>query len=373
MRTDLTRKTDSDSGLGPGLLPVEVKNGRILLVDQRKLPEELCYFDATDFQAMCLAIKDMIVRGAPSIGVAAAYGMAARAKEIAAGIEAMDEFLKQLDEAKKEIDETRPTAVNLAWASAKMMARARELSQSCQSPGQLAARLFDYAAEILNDHIQVNKTLSDFGAELVGDNYRIMTHCNAGSLAACGWGTALGVIRSAHLLGRNVSVLVDETRPRNQGAKLTMWELIADGIEATLVCDSMSGYLMSQGKVNMVITGADRIARNGDTANKIGTYNLAVVAAFHNVPFYVAAPISTIDPHLKDGSGIPIEFRSPDEVTMTEGRLGTVKGASALNPSFDVTPAKLIAGIITEAGVLRGPYEESIEKALEKLGALPRK
>ena len=219
---------------------------------------------------------------------------------------------------------------------------------------------------MLQDHLNRNKKLSELGQSIVPQEARIITHCNAGSLAACGWGTALGVIRSAHINGLKPQVFVDETRPRNQGSKLTMWELTQDGIPATLICDNMSGYLMNKGEVDMVITGADRIAANGDSANKIGTYSLAVLAHHHGIPFYIAAPLSTVDACIETGEQIPIEFRNKDEVRNIEGKPVTVKDAEALNPAFDVTPNHLIKGIITEEGVLRPPFKQSIRDALQR-------
>lgn len=357
--------------IGVGTMPVKIENDRVMLIDQRYLPEKSEYFDATEFDAMCEAIKVMVVRGAPSIGVAAAYGLAYEADRLARSSKSRNEFFKRLGESRKTLDATRPTAVNLIWATEHIYRTAERVFE--QEPTEEAAlksvgeKLKKFAFDIMEEHVRVNKTLSDFGAEVIGRNANVLTHCNAGSLAACGWGTALGVIRSSHLNGSGVKVFVDETRPRNQGAKLTMWELTEDGIPATLVCDSMSGHLMASKKVDVIITGADRIARNGDTANKIGTYNLAVLAHFHGVPFYIAAPLSTFDPNLDSGDGIPIEHRDEKEITAPDGTCVTVPGARAYNPAFDVTPAKLIAGIITEAGILRPDYRVSITKALATL------
>lgn len=359
-----------DHELGVGTLPVLVGDGdRVLLIDQRKLPGQTEYFDATKFDDMLLAIGDMVVRGAPSIGVAAAFGLAWEADRIAMRVSDKKQFLLELSEQGKKLKETRPTAVNLAWAVELIEKKARTLIDAGSlDTKEVAAELKKLATEELDHHIDRNRTLSELGAELVPQDAQILTHCNAGSLATCGWGTALGVIRSAHLHGRKVSVFVDETRPRNQGAKLTMWELAQDRIPATLVCDSMAGHLMKSGKVNMVITGADRIAVNGDSANKIGTYNLAVLAKFHGIPFYIAAPLSTIDPTLESGAGIPIEHRDESEITTMHDRSITIDGARAFNPAFDVTPHELIAAIITEAGVLRADFTKSIGAALKLQG-----
>lgn len=358
----------------PGILPIKIEDGRLLLVDQRLLPQELCYFDATAHDDMVFAIKDMVVRGAPSIGVAAAFGLAFVAQRLALRVDEQNHlnqldqlaFLNEFNKAKDELNQTRPTAVNLRWATermAKVLEAAISRDRSC-SCAEAANQVYSEAETILSEHLSANLAISQYGSELVQHGARIITHCNAGGLAACGYGTALGVIRAAHFAAKDISVYVDETRPRNQGAKLTMWELAQDRVPTTLICDSMSGYLMSKGLVDMVITGADRIARNGDSANKIGTYNLAVLARYHEIPFYIAAPLSTFDRNLPDGKNIPIEEREQSEVLTTNGALTTVPGAQAFNPGFDVTPAQLIAGIITEAGVLRSDFGVSIGKAL---------
>ena len=349
-----------------GVMPLRFEDGRVLLLDQRLLPESLEYFDATELSDMCFAIKEMVVRGAPSIGVAAAFGLAAQAVRLAKSDPPIDSIKAGLNDARLRLQATRPTAVNLRWATDKLF-QAVFADQAALANAGDAAEMAVWAAQtMLKDHIAINKRLSDFGAELIEANDAILTHCNAGPLAACGWGTALGVIRSAAMRGLNPQVYVDETRPRNQGSKLTVWELHQDRIPYTLICDSMSGHVMASGKVQVVITGADRIAMNGDTANKIGTYNLAVVAQFHTVPFYIAAPLSTVDAKIKSGAEIPIEERDTQEITNFGKEKMTMTGAHAYNPAFDVTPNKLIAGIITEYGVLRAPYEVSIGAALEK-------
>jgi methylthioribose-1-phosphate isomerase len=335
------------------------------LIDQRKLPETIEYFDATDIDRMCFAISDMVVRGAPSIGVAAALSMASHLQKLAQSQTAALS-VSALDQVKEKLDATRPTAVNLKWATGVVHNFASALLKENLTNKEFAQKVFYFAESMLLDHLNRNKKLSDFGQSVVPQSARIITHCNAGSLATCGWGTALGVIRSAHMNGLKPQVFVDETRPRNQGSKLTMWELTQDGIPATLICDNMSGYLMNKGEVDMVITGADRIAANGDSANKIGTYSLAVLAHHHGIPFYIAAPLSTVDANIESGEQIPIEFRNKDEVRNIEGRPVTVKGAEALNPAFDVTPNQLIKGIITEEGILVPPFTQSIKDALNR-------
>lgn len=351
--------------LDEGTMPVHTRDGKVILIDQRKLPDVIEYFDATELERMCFAIVDMVVRGAPSIGVAAALSMAAHLRDRSLDGNSLP-TLADLNKVKERLDATRPTAVNLKWATGQVHSYAETLLNSGLGNQEFGKKIFQFAQDMLQDHLERNKKLSHFGQSLVPQSARIITHCNAGSLATCGWGTALGVIRSAHLHGLNPRVFVDETRPRNQGSKLTMWELTQDGIPATLICDNMSGYLMKRGDVDMVITGADRIAANGDSANKIGTYSLAVLAHHHGIPFYIAAPLSTFDPDIATGSEIPIEFRDQDEVRNIDGKPLTVKGAEALNPAFDVTPGNLIAGIITEEGVLTAPYEQSIRSALER-------
>ena len=356
----------------PGVLPIKVEGERLLLVDQRKLPHEFCYFDASSHAQMVFAIKDMVVRGAPSIGVAAAFGLAFEARRLANNMNEpsnpiepnQTDFLHQFNQAKDELNQTRPTAVNLRWATERMAKIAEVSFAQGLSSVEAARQIYSEAETILSEHLSANLAISQYGSLLVQPGARIIPHCNAGGLAACGYGTALGVIRAAHFAAKNISVYVDETRPRNQGAKLTMWELAQDLVPSTLVCDSMSGHLMSRGQIDMVITGADRIALNGDSANKIGTYNLAVFAYYHKIPFYIAAPLSTFDRNLEDGKTIPIEERDQSEVLTIDGAPTSVPGAQAFNPGFDVTPAKLIAGIITEVGVLRPDYVASISKAL---------
>jgi methylthioribose-1-phosphate isomerase len=299
--------------------------------------------ECRDAESVATAIRDMIVRGAPAIGVSAAFGMALAATRG-----------DNLERAAAVLKASRPTAVNLAWAVDRMSAL-----------GRVPAADFVAEAEaILAADIEANMRIGQYGAALLGQNVTLLTHCNAGALATGGYGTALGVVRAAVESGRKVAVFADETRPYLQGARLTAWELQKDGIDVTLITDNMSGHFFQQGQFDAVVVGADRIAANGDTANKIGTYTVAVLASAHDVPFYVAAPMSTIDMACPSGAGIPIEERSAGEVVETFGRRIAPMGISVRHPAFDVTPAKLITAIITERGVLRPPYTSSIEKAV---------
>jgi methylthioribose-1-phosphate isomerase len=353
-------------GQDVGVLPVRLEDERILLVDQRSLPDKLEFFDATELKDMCFAIREMVVRGAPSIGVAAALALAAHGKQSAKGKSSATDLLPDLQEAGKQLQSTRPTGVNLKWAVEKIYLAADQQvkGDTKVAATTLADRLVELAASMLDSHIRTNMVLSALGSALIPENASVLTHCNAGSLATCGWGTALGVIRSAKFAGLNPNVFVDETRPRNQGSRLTVWELVQDGIPCTLICDSLAGYLMAKKKIDLVIVGADRIALNGDTANKVGTYSLAVLAKAHGIPFYVAAPLSTFDPTLPTGDGIVIEERSADEIIKFGDHSITLSNANALNLAFDLTPGSLITAIITEGGILRSSYERSIPQAL---------
>jgi methylthioribose-1-phosphate isomerase len=343
--------------------PIILDNDKLLLLDQRKIPEAVEYVDATSLEDMYAAIRDMIVRGAPAIGVAAALALALEGKRITFRCGGKrNEFLKQLNQAKERLQSSRPTAVNLRWATEYIFEIAEQSNET--SDEKLAEFLLASAHALIEKDIMINKSIGDYGARLLKDESAVLTHCNAGALATCGWGTALGVIRSAAAKGFKLTVYVDETRPRQQGARLTVWELLRDGIMPTLITDNMAGYLMSLGKVDAVIVGADRIALNGDTANKIGTYSLAVLAHAHGIPFYIAAPISTIDPQIESGAEIPIEQRDINEVLVINGTLISAPGTQVFNPAFDVTPARLISGIITEKGILYSPYEESIRHVL---------
>ncbi len=346
------------------VVPIRVQDGRLELLDQRRIPDAIEYFDATELDEICFAIKSMIVRGAPAIGAAAALGLAFEAKRLVLSAAGRVDFFEKLERARDRLQATRPTAVNLSWDT-DLVFRFAEKERNSQAPlDVLTGKMVEYAQWILVRYGETCKQIGEYGADLVGQSASILTHCNAGALAACGWGTALGVIRSAHRRGAQLTVFVDETRPRQQGSRLTTWELLADGITPTLVTDSMAGHLMANRKVDLVIVGADRIARNGDAANKIGTYTLAVVANAHKVPFYVAAPLSTIDPAIESGSQIPIEEREASEVTIINDKEICPPGVQVYNPAFDVTPANLITAFITESGVLRPPFHSAIEKAL---------
>jgi methylthioribose-1-phosphate isomerase len=331
------------------------------LIDQRRLPAELRYVSCRNAAEVAQAIRDMVVRGAPAIGCTAAYGFALEAGlHRAKSKPAFDAALK---EAFDVLARSRPTAVNLFWALARMRERARQCAS--QTPAQASEALLAEAVKIQAEDIATNRAIGAAGAELVADGARIMTHCNTGALATAGHGTALGVVRSARDQGKKLSVLANETRPFLQGARLTAWELVREGIPVTLITDSMAGHMMQLGKVDLVLVGADRIAANGDVANKIGTYTLAVLAARHYVPFYVAAPLSTVDRNIPDGRAIPIEERDAGEVTGYAGIRWAPEGVAVANPAFDVTPAELVSGIITEKGIVRRPYEKNIRGLFE--------
>jgi len=332
--------------------PILFENGVLKMIDQRLLPTEEVWLEYSDYQGVAEAIVTMVVRGAPAIGVAAAFGAAFGARDIEAG--SYGGFKKAFAKVCEVLAATRPTAVNLFWALERMQRVAEE--KQTLPLGKLKVALLDEAREIAAEDERINRAMGKHGATLIPDGCRILTHCNAGALATGGFGTALGVIRAAVEAGKQVSVLADETRPWLQGARLTTWELQRDGIPVTLICDNMAGYLMRQGEIDAVITGADRIAANGDVANKIGTYTVAVLAREHGIPFYVAAPISTIDMSLRDGSQIPIEERSEREVTHVGERQLAPTGVAVRNPAFDVTPARLVTAIVTERGISRGDH-----------------
>jgi methylthioribose-1-phosphate isomerase len=339
---------------------VEYSDGVVRLIDQRRLPAEEVMLDCHDYHAVARAIKTLAVRGAPAIGVAAALGLVVGAR----GIDAVDfeQFWGRFTEICSVMAATRPTAVNLFWAIERMKACAQAHRQL--SVAELKGRLEQEALHILEEDIANNRRMGRHGQELIPDQARVLTHCNAGALATAGYGTALGVIRAAVEQGKRVQVVADETRPVLQGARLTAWELHKDGIPVTLIADTMAASLMRRGMIDLVIVGADRIAANGDVANKIGTYAVAVLARAHGIPFYVAAPLSTIDASLPSGDDIPIEERQPDEVTHLADRQIAPTGVSVLNPAFDVTPHEYVHAIITETGVLRPPLGRSIALAL---------
>jgi methylthioribose-1-phosphate isomerase len=342
-------------------LEFDERQQALILVDQTRLPHETVVITCRTPEAVAQAIKSMQVRGAPAIGVAAAYGMALAA--LAHESDDPRAFVEDLERASRVLRQTRPTAVNLRWALDRMFSSGRA---AAERDGVAAARttLLGLAHEMAEEDVAANRRMGAFGLELVPSGANVLTHCNAGALATVDYGTALGVVRAAHEAGRGIHVYVDETRPFLQGARLTAWELQQLGVPMTLITDSMAGHFMSRGKVDLVIVGADRIAANGDVANKIGTYSLAVLARENGVPFYVAAPVSTIDLSMSSGDEIPIEERSSREVTELSGLRIAPEGVTAAHPAFDVTPARLVTAIITEQGIVRAPYETSLAAAI---------
>ena len=332
---------------------VEWLDGRLRILDQSKLPREQVFADLHNYRDVVLAIKEMRVRGAPAIGVAAAYGIALGALGTKTGNK--DHFLAQLNQVMQAFAASRPTAVNLFQAINRMKKAARG-----DGVAEMKQSLVNEAKGIHQEEIDATEKLSQLGAELMKDGFAVLTHCNAGPLATAGYGTALGVIRAAKEQGKRLSVFATETRPLLQGARLTTWELMQEGIPVTLITDSMAGYFMRRGETDCVIVGADRIAADGYTANKIGTYTLAVLANAHGIPFYVAAPTTTIDLSLTSGYQIPIEERGPEEVTHIQGVPIAPAGVRAANPAFDITPGSHITAIITEKGIIRAPYTEGL-------------
>lgn len=339
------------------LKTVDYKDGKVFLIDQTKLPERLEIIAYDNYKDLNWAIKNMVVRGAPAIGAAAALSMVLGARSYKSM--SLSSFREYMVEIANEIKNTRPTAVNLFWAVDRILSVV--LVGNIDNINILKENIVLEGLKILEEDIEANKRIGEFGAVLIKDGWTILTHCNAGALATVAYGTALGVIRAAFDQGKHIKVYADETRPRLQGAKLTAWELVNEGIPVRLISDNMAGYFMSKNEVNMVIVGADRIAANGDTANKIGTYSVAVLAKEHNIPFYVAAPTSTIDKKIPTGLHIPIEERNPKEVMYIGKEKIAPDGVEIVNPAFDVTPNKYITGIITEKGVLKQPYLRSIE------------
>jgi len=335
---------------------IQWQDDAVVLIDQRKLPTSEEYVVCRDLAAVADAIRDMVVRGAPAIGVTAAMGMAVVAQH--SGAASTKDMLQELDAAAEVLVGTRPTAVNLAWAVRRMRSLAHEHAD--RTPAEMRDTMVEAAKQMHAEDIAINRAIGRNGAELLDDGDTVLTHCNAGALATAGYGTALGVVRAAYEAGKRVQVLADETRPFLQGARLTAWELQRDGIPVTVITDNMAGQELRLGNVRAVVVGADRIAANGDTANKIGTYPLAVVARENDIPFYVAAPTSTIDRDLPDGASIPIEERPALEVTTIGGLRIVPDGVPVKNPAFDVTPARYVTAIITERGVHRPPYEESL-------------
>ena len=332
---------------------------RVKILDQTRLPQKEVYLELSGYQEIASAIKELKIRGAPAIGVAGAYGIALGALEIKAKSRAS--FLKKLRAVSQTIVSTRPTARNLPRALERMLNTA-EIAKDVE---QIKKALIDEAIAIHTEEAEATLRLSQHGAKLIEDGFTILTHCNTGALATAGYGTALGIIQKAWERGKKLKVFATETRPLLQGARITAWELKQADIPFSLITDSMAGYFIKRREIDCVIVGADRIALNGDTANKIGTYTLAVLAKEHNIPFYVAAPLTTIDPSLASGKEIPIEQRSPEEVTSIQGVAIAPEGIDTQNPAFDITPHPLITAIITEGGIIREPYGEGIEKVTQ--------
>src|ERR1700733_13401031 len=342
---------------------LEWTDSGVRFIDQTKLPTEKTYVTAKTYEEVADVIRNMVVRGAPAIGVAAAMGVALGVKNSKA--ESVAELKRDFDKICEVIGQTRPTAVNLFWAIRRMrdkfeLLRVRPLPQIRQA-------LIDEAVRMHAEDIAANQAMGRYGATLMPASGGVLTHCNAGALATCGYGTALGVIRAAVEQGKKIHVFADETRPFLQGSRLTAWELMKDGIPTTVISDNMAGAMMKQGKIGAIVVGADRIARNGDVANKIGTYTVAVLAKENGIPFYVAAPISTVDLACPDGDRIPIEQRNAREVTHIAGKQMVPDGVEIENPAFDVTPAKYVSAIITERGIARAPYEKALRELSDKV------
>lgn len=330
------------------------------MVDQTKFPYEFSFIDIKSGDEMFNAIRTMIVRGAPAIGVAGAQGIVLYAQELGEKKLSRSEFVSELLKKADYMASSRPTAVNLMWAVEKQK---KVIKNSTSDISGIIEELKQNGIKLQKEDVEINKKIGDFGAEVVPRGATILTHCNAGALATVGYGTALGVVRSAFAKDNTVKVFADETRPRQQGARITTLELTMDGIPTTLITDGMCSYFMKKGMIDMVCVGADRIAANGDVANKIGTYTVAIAAKYHNIPFYVAAPLSTIDISISSGDEIPIEERSREEVTHINGKIICAPKVNVINPGFDVTPNELITGIITEVGILRPDYKKSIAEA----------
>lgn len=347
------------------IIPVKWSNAGVEMLDQRLLPTEEKWLTLKTFEEVAAGIKDMVVRGAPAIGVSAAYGVALGASQfIGTNI---DDFAEEFDYICTEMAKARPTAVNLFWAIDRMKRTFNAAKDSGKGITEIKQILIEDAKAIHDEDIEAQRLIAKFGGELLEDNSTVLTHCNAGALATGGvWGTALGVIRGAVDQGKTIEVFADETRPYLQGARLTAWELMEDDIPVTLITDNMSGHIMKKGRVQAVVVGSDRIAANGDVANKIGTYMVAVLAKRHGIPFYVAAPLSTVDLNCPTGDEIPIEERGPREITHVKDIQLAPEGVGISNYAFDVTPNDLVTAIITEKGVARAPYIESLRKQFEE-------
>jgi methylthioribose-1-phosphate isomerase len=356
-----------------GIYPIIWDGTSLKLLDQRLLPEVERYVECQTLEDVKECIKKMVVRGAPALGVTAAFGLILAAQKFIGDFTQLEEeqeafsfpeFQAKLESAGNTLKETRPTAVNLSWGVERILNKSRSLKEAL--PSLIIKELEQEANAIFDEDISVNKKIGEWGAKLIGDNYTILTHCNAGALATAGYGTALGVIRRAFYQGKKIMVYVDETRPFLQGSRLTAWELQKEGIPLSLIVDGAAGYHIHKGDVNCIIVGADRIAANGDVANKIGTYTLAVLAKENNVPFYVAAPLSTIDMSVNSGKEIVVEERDPEEITNLRGLPLSPPGINAKNPAFDITPANLVTALITECGILNFPNEEKMKQLVQK-------
>mgnify|MGYP001563517330 FL=1 len=341
---------------------IEWKNNMVVMIDQRLLPNEEVYRTYMDFLDVAEAIREMVIRGAPAIGVAAAMGIALGAIDIKS--KERKEFVKQFNHICNVMAHTRPTAVNLFWAIDRMKRIVKENPKLVAD--ELKERLVEEAKRVYEEDIEINRQMGRHGSKLIKNRATVLTHCNAGALATAGYGTALGVIRAAIAEGKKIKVFADETRPFLQGSRLTAWELMKDGIDTTLITDNMSGYMMKKGLIDAVIVGADRIAANGDVANKIGTYSVAVLAKEHKIPFYVAAPISTIDLKIKSGDSIPIEERDIREVTHIKDIPIAPNAVKVKNPAFDVTPNRFVTAIITEKGIARKPFGKSLGRLVKR-------
>jgi methylthioribose-1-phosphate isomerase len=342
------------------IIAIDFIDGALYLIDQRHIPVRYEIFICNTYQEVDFAIRDMVVRGAPAIGAAAAYGAVLAARVLEKEHLPAEDYFKKMHEALEVLNASRPTAVNLMWAIARM----REVLNTCGAkgtrPAGITEALLQEANHIRTEDVRTNKAMAKYGNTLIGHGATILTHCNSGALATAGYGTALGVIREAHFSGKDIFVYADETRPRLQGGRLTAWELVHDGIPAKLIPDSAAATLIRDGKIDLILTGADRITLNGDTANKIGTFMLSVIAKVYHVPFYIVAPTSTIDFEMETGAEIQIEERDASEVTHIGDVRIAPEGIDVYNPAFDVTPGENISGIVTEYGIIRPPYRETI-------------
>ncbi len=344
---------------------IKFEKDKLILIDQRKLPQELSYFECRTYGDVEFAIKDMVVRGAPAIGATAGYGVVLAAMQFLEKYpENRSRFISEMDIALDTLNNSRPTAVNLMWAIKKMKKELHKCAK--KSNEEILINLKTLADIILNEDIETNHRMARYGNRIVPQNATILTHCNTGALATAGYGTALGVVREAHKTGKNINVFADETRPRNQGGRLTAWELMQEGIPSKLIVDSTAATLIRDGLIDVILVGADRIALNGDAANKIGTFMLSVIAKVYNVPFYVVAPTTTIDFDIKKGSEIIIEERDSEEITHLGGIRITPEGMKVYNPAFDVTPGENITGIITDRGIINPPFETNLSLLEQK-------